>query len=625
MMNEAVKTYFSDLKALLQIEKSSEIDRKKSYFENTGLKKQKADGVTWHPIDIKENDYGLGDYPFLVIERKSLQGLPHQFKPGQTVGLFTSKSDEPPVKGLVNYVSKDEMKIIFHVDELPDWLHDGGLGVQLLFDERSFKEMEVAMNHFMKLEDKNELNLVETILGFKKPSFTSKHILEIPNLNTSQNKAVNSALCSQDVSIIHGPPGTGKTTTLVEAINQLSKTENKILVTAPSNAATDFLTEKLINRGIKVTRIGNLARVDEDIYQHTLDHKVVNDKENKRIKSLKKQANEYRRMASQYKRKFGKEERDQRRLLYQEAQNIAKEIIQIEDDIVDTILKESQVITTTLVGSKSHYLKDLIFDTVVIDEAGQALEPSCWIPISKSKKVVLAGDPLQLPPTVKSEEAARKGLDKTLIEKAISHLESSLLNVQYRMNEEIMTFSNQEFYDNKLLADHSVKSGKLEHDEYSVIEYIDTAGCGFDEVADAESKGLSNPEEAQLLRKHLETLLIKNPDVSVGVVSPYRNQVTVLSEALDKNAYNISVNTVDSFQGQERDVIYISLVRSNAEGIIGFLKDYRRMNVAMTRAKKKLVIIGDSATLASDKFYERFMKFVDQNGYYRSAWEFISE
>ncbi len=622
---DALKSYFSDLKSLLQIEKEVEIDRKKSYFDKTGLKEQKADGVTWYPINIKENDYGLGDYPFLVIERKSPQGSSHQFKPGQTVGVFTSKSDERPVKGLINYISNDEMKIIFHIDELPDWLDDGGIGVQLLFDERSFKEMEVTMNHFMNLEDRDALQLTKVILGETPPTNAILNPIELPSLNSSQNAAVNSILSSKDISIIHGPPGTGKTTTLVEVIHQLSKKEKQILVTAPSNAATDFLTKKLIAKGVRVTRVGNLARIDEGIVSHTLDYQVANNKENKRIKTLKKQANEYRRMASKYKRKFGKEERDQRRLLYQEAKSITKEIRDIEDDIINTIIENSQVITTTLVGAKSHYLKDLIFDTAVIDEAGQALEPACWIPISKSKKVVLAGDPLQLPPTIKSEEAAKKGLNKTLIEKCIKNLDSSLLDTQYRMNEEIMAFSNQQFYENKLKAADAVKNIKLDTDDFTVIEFIDTAGCGFDEESQVDSKGLSNSEEAHLVLKHLKPLIEQNDTATIGVISPYRNQVNVLKQTLGSSFENITINTVDSFQGQERDIIYISLVRSNTEGNIGFLKDYRRMNVAMTRAKKKLVIIGDSATLANDKFYSKFLDFVEQNNYYRSAWEFVGE
>lgn len=622
-MTNSIKDYFLNLKMLLQLEKEVEIDRNKSYFEKTSLKQQKVEGVTWHPLYIKENDFGLGDYPYLVVQRKSLEGTLHQFKPGQTVGLFTTKSDEKPVKGLINYISNDEMKIIFHVDELPDWLDDGGIGVQLLFDERSFKEMEIAMNHFMKLEDQKSLKLVNTILGHHTKSRLKKHAIELPKLNTSQNKAVNDILNSEDVSIIHGPPGTGKTTTLVAAVAQLSKTEKHILVTAPSNAAVDFLTKKLIEKEISVLRVGNLARIDDEIISCTLDYQVQNDSENKRIKTLKKQANEYRRMAGQYKRKFGYEERNQRRMLYQEARNIAKEIIEIEDNIIENLIQNTQVITTTLIGSKSHYLKNSVFDTVIIDEAGQALEPACWVPISKSRKVVLAGDPLQLPPTIKSESAAKKGLNKTLIEKAIQLSEASLLDTQYRMNEEIMSFSNQEFYNNKLKADISVKSIRLDNDTHPVIEFIDTAGCGFDEKSELESKGLSNSGEGDLLLKHLATLEL-NQNESIGIISPYRNQVNYLKDKIDPSLENVTINTVDSFQGQERDVIYISLVRSNTDGTIGFLRDYRRMNVAMTRARKKLVIIGDSATLANDKFYSRFMYFVEQHSYYRSAWEFAS-
>lgn len=621
---QELKDYFLRLKNLLQLEKEEEIKTTKLYFENTGLKTQKAEGVTWHPIRIKEEGYGLGDYPFLVVERQTDLGESHQFKSGQTVGLFSSKHAEPPIKGLINYVAKDEMKIVFHLDQLPDWIENGALGVQLLFDEGSFKEMELALNFFTKTDDKEKLHLVKTLLGYAPLKQTNLSPIQLTQLNASQNEAVNAVLASQKVSIIHGPPGTGKTTTLVETIAELCKKEQPLLVTAPSNAAVDLITKKLLKKGINTVRVGNLSKIDDELFSHTLDYIVNNSQENKRIKELKKQAIEYRRLASQYKRSFGREEREQRKALYQEAKSIAKEIVQIENHIIEKTLQEAQVITCTLVGANNYYLRDMLFETAIIDEAGQALEPACWIPLVKSKKVVLAGDPLQLPPTVKSEEAKKLGLSKTLIEKAIAFLPSSLLNRQYRMNEQIMAFSNVKFYKGALQADSSVAEAKLPNNPFPVIEFIDTAGCGYNEEQVAESTGMLNKEEAALLKKHLEELQSIDLGMSIGIISPYRKQVELLMEEISPQK-EITINTIDSFQGQEREVIYISLVRSNNEGNIGFLKDYRRMNVAMTRAKKKLVLIGDSATLANDKFYDDLLNFINKNNYYRSAWEYYSE
>jgi predicted DNA helicase len=350
---------------------------------------------------------------------------------------------------------------------------------------------------------------------------------------------------------------------------------------------------------------------------------LSHDRDFKQIRELKKRASEMRKMGSKYRRSFGREEAEQRKLLFQEAKNLNKEARELESYIVNKLIDQAQVIACTLIGSTHEYIRSKIFDVVVIDEAGQALEPACWVAILKAEKVVMAGDPFQLPPTVKSHEAERKGLTKTLLEKTIERLpQISLLKTQYRMHKDIMSFSNLKFYNNALEAHESVAMrgiGGL----FPSVEFIDTAGCGYAEQESEENSSRSNPEEAHLLMRHFNQLKLDLSDrSSIGVISPYRGQIDILSELFNEEKM-VTVNTIDSFQGQERDVIYLSLVRSNDRSEIGFLKDYRRMNVAMTRARMKLVVIGDSATLGNDSFYSDFLDFAEKLGAYRTAWEFI--
>jgi predicted DNA helicase len=355
----------------------------------------------------------------------------------------------------------------------------------------------------------------------------------------------------------------------------------------------------------------------------------------KEAKKLKKQANEYRTMAHKYKRNFGPAEREQRKALFDEAHRILKDVANSEQYIIDDLIAGAQVITATLVGANQYAVRNLTYHTVVIDEAGQALEPACWIPILKAQKVVLAGDHCQLPPTIKSPEAARNGLSTTLLEKCVSgHPDVvALLDEQYRMHEHIMGYSSQVFYESKLKAHASVARRTLFNGATS-LAFVDTAGCGFDEKLDGTIS--TNPDEAALLVRHLTQLVTDlsqhyvQPDFpTVAVISPYKQQISVLNDQIENTpelqAYGdrISVNTIDSFQGQERDIVYISMVRSNTEGDIGFLSDIRRMNVAMTRARKKLVIIGDSATLGGLPFYADFIAYSEALGTYQSAWEWM--
>jgi len=525
--------------------------------------------------------------------------------------------------------------------------------VDQLFDDRSYREMETALNKVMHSKGDRLAELRDIFTGKKKAAEVFETApVALPGLNDSQNAAVTAILANRDVTIIHGPPGTGKTTTLVAAIAQLVQKESTVLVTAPSNTAADLLTERLASAGVQVVRVGNISRVDESVMMHTLDSILARHPESKNIKKVKIQAAEYRRQSRQHKRSFGYEERREREHLKQQAKELESWANTLEDKLVEMVLTSAQAITCTLVGANHPVLDRYRFRTCVMDEAAQALEPAAWIPIIKCSRVVLAGDPFQLPPTVKSIEAARGGLSKTLIERSLELLPDAvhLLDVQYRMHHTIMDFSNQYFYEGALKAHDSVVGHRLlsldsTGETVTVFEpvlFVDTAGTGFEEKINKDTGKDStryaskyNPEEALLLREHLLQLLEKFPDPerypSIGILSPYREQVNYLEDMVREDEVlaplhansQLVVNTVDGFQGQERDVIYISLVRSNPKSEIGFLSDYRRMNVAMTRARKLLVVIGDSATIGNNAFYAKFLEYCEGKGGYQSAWEYM--
>ncbi|GAA4469625.1 AAA domain-containing protein [Nibrella saemangeumensis] len=630
--------YFKDLLALLKLERDEDRRQYQQLTQTTSLTERRANGLTWYPIAIRGSELGRGEYLTVELERTTHQEIPHQLRFGMPAVLFSNHDPKQDrVEGTISHQSGNRLKLTLRVDELPDWSRDGKLGVELLFDENSYDEMEQALKRANTLSEKSDHRLINILTGQHSPTFHSdRPALSLPQLNPSQQAAVNQILAANELAIVHGPPGTGKTTTLVQAIKILIRQDNqKMLVVAPSNTAVDLLSEKLHEQGLNVLRIGNPARVSERLMALTLDQRVNDHPYMKEARKLKKQANEFRTMAHKYKRTFGKAEREQRKALFDEAHRILKEVAQTEQYVVDDLIAKAQVITATLVGANQYAVRDLTYHTVVIDEAGQALEPACWIPILKARKVVLAGDHCQLPPTIKSAEAARRGLGTTLLEKCVAlHPGAvSLLDEQYRMHEHIMGYSAQVFYQNNLKAHASVARHRLFDGDTSLV-FVDTAGCGFDEQLDGTSS--TNPDEAALLVRHLSalvadlsTLYTPQDFPTVAVISPYKQQIALLTEqiraATDLQPYSakIAVNTIDSFQGQERDIVYISLVRSNPEGDIGFLSDIRRMNVAMTRARKKLVIVGDSATLGSLPFYGDFIAYAEALNTYQSAWEWL--
>ncbi len=629
--------YFKKLLDLLKTERDEDRLSYLKLTEQSSVSERRANGLTWYPIAIRGTEMSRGDYISVEVERTTHQDVAHQLRFGMPAVLFSNHDpNKDRVEGTISHQSGNRLKLTLRTDELPEWSRDGKLGIDVLFDDNSYDEMNSALKAASVLAEKPEGRLIQILTGEKKPSFDDRpRSTQNPKLNASQQEALSNILAANELAIVHGPPGTGKTTTLIQAIKALiAQDRRQILVVAPSNTAVDLLSEKLSDEGIHVLRVGNPARVSEKLMSLTLNSKMAEHSQMKEAKKLKKQAGEYKNMAHKYKRNFGKAERDQRKALFDEAHRIMKEVGNTEQYIIDDLVAKAQVITATLVGSNHYTVRNLKYHTVVIDEAGQALEPACWIPILKAQKVVLAGDHFQLSPTVKSDEAARNGLSTTLLEKCVeAHPEAVvLLEEQYRMNEAIMGYSSKVFYQDKLRANPSVARHVL-YPGAAPLLFIDTAGCGFDEKLEGTSS--TNPEEAAFLFRHLTQLVTElasqntiSAFPSIAVISPYKQQVHVLKDQLlhtpDLHRYGdkISVNTIDSFQGQERDVVYISMTRSNAEGAIGFLSDIRRMNVAMTRARKMLVIVGDSATLAQFPFYAHFINYAEALGAYQSAWEF---
>jgi superfamily I DNA and/or RNA helicase len=626
---------------LIKLERQADLDYYRQKVLLRSLHQRTQEGTTWYPVKLKRDYIGTGERLILEVERTTHLDQPHAFQSGKSVSVFSNASGTPEkehVNAVINYVKDNTMVITLNADEIPEWIEDGLLGVDVMFDEMSYREMEFALREVLRADNNRVARMRELLLGTSEEARTKKnedHFPGLPSLNESQNRALQKVLQAEDVAFIHGPPGTGKTTTLVHAIVQVVKNERQALVCAPSNAAVDLLADKLSEKGLSVLRIGHPARVTEQSLSKTLDARIAGHVHYNELRELRKRMEQIKDSALKYKRKFGFHEKEQRRLLLQEAKVLKSDADALEFYIVNDLLQNTEVICSTLVGSSHPVLRGKRFKTAFIDEAAQALEPATWIPFLRSERLIFAGDHFQLPPTIKSNEAAKQGLAKTLFEKGIArHPEmSSMLQVQYRMHEDIMEFSSRYFYKDELVAHDSVKHHLLRPNQ-SPVEFIDTAGCGFSELQDPETLSRYNEEEAHLLIRQVERLaeeittdLWLTEQLTLGIITPYRAQVDHLNKLAEASPVLtplkklISINTVDAFQGQERDIIAISFVRSNNDGEVGFLGDIRRTNVAMTRARKKLIMVGDSATLGAHPFYLELIEFVQAKEFYRSAFE----
>lgn len=638
-------------RTLLQLEYYTEKEAFRKLTEQMGMQRKVKRGDAWFPLQVGKSFYNSLNQTAIEVFRTSDQDIEHNFEFGRPVMFFRSEGSEElkyfSFTGTVSYVDGDRMVVtvpdsapLLELQQSTD-----PIGVQLSFDETSYKLMFEALDRVMKAKNNRLAYLRDLFYSHQKAGRFSFEPMKFPWLNPTQERAVNEVLWAKDVAIVHGPPGTGKTTTLVEAINETLMRESQVLVCAQSNMAVDWISEKLVDRGINVLRIGNPTRVNDKMLGFTYERRFESHPDYPQLWAIRKAIRELRKN-----RKKGSEN------YHQKMDRLKSRAAEIEIRINAELFGEARVIACTLVGSAHRLLEGMKFGTLFIDEAAQALEAACWIPMRRASRVILAGDHCQLPPTVKSIAALRAGLGKTLMERIAENKPEvvTLLKIQYRMNDEIMRFSSDWFYGGKVESAPQIKyRSVLDYDH--PITWIDTSNeenqitiegedapedsastsssvsaanqnsdLNFKEQFVGESFGRINKAEAELTLLTLAEYFTKigkqrvlEERIDVGIISPYRAQVQYLKKLIKKYKFFkpyrrlISVNTVDGFQGQERDVILISLVRSNDEGQIGFLKDLRRMNVAMTRARMKLIILGNKDTMTKHPFYKKLWEYVE--------------
>ena len=624
--------HFHQLLDLLKVEREEDRKQYEEKIRNRSLEDRKKEGVTWYPVVVGKSYLSTGEKWTLQLEKTTLHYSKSYFQSGSSVSVFLNDSKTKlSASGIISRISDKYMTVVLNREDPPDWLDDGKIGVNLLFDESTYDEMERAMNRLANVEEGRPGELIRILCGKKAPTFKPSVPLQHPGLNDTQNDALALINATNDIGLVHGPPGTGKTTTLVEAVKETVSVEKQVLVCASSNAAVDLMAERLGAQGIHVLRLGHPARVTDEVVASTLDARIAEHNDAKLLRDLRRKSEEMRSIGKKYKRNFGSTEREQRRLLLQEAKDLKSEAIALENYMIQDELNKAQVIACTLVGSNSTYLQNRTFKTLFIDEASQALEPACWIPIMKVNRVIMAGDHFQLPPTIKSIKAAREGLSETIFERVISKYEDAnvMLEVQYRMENPIMEFSNQFFYKGRLKSDVLISNRRKVFQ--NPVEFMDTAGCGFEEKLNQETLSTYNEDEARFLLNRLGKLAQDYQEdvatMELGIIAPYKAQVEVLNGLMEQADWResfkkITINTVDAFQGQERDVIAISMVRSNASGEIGFLGDIRRMNVAMTRARYLLLMAGDSSTLSNNDFFDQLIRHYQDKQFYSSAFEY---
>ena len=617
---------------------------KQAYQQQTeaiGIRRKVKRGDAWANVRVGKSFYNSLNQMCVEIFRTEDQDIEHNFEFGRPVAFFRTvpKEDDKNksevkflnVTGTVSFVDGDRMVVALPKDDYARELQNiesapslrgraGGeaaLYISLSFDETSYRLMFDALERVMHARGNRLAYLRDLFYSHQPVERFSFQPMQFPWLNKTQEKAVNEVLWTKDVMVVHGPPGTGKTTTLVEAINETLRRESQVLVCAQSNMAVDWISEQLVDRGIPVLRVGNPTRVNDKMLSFTYERKFEGHPEYPQLWSLRKAIREMR-----SKRKRGSES------YHQQLDRLKSRATELEVRINAEIFQEARVIACTLTGAANRVLEGMKFNTLFIDEAAQALEAACWIPIRKVSRVIFAGDHQQLPPTVKSIAALKAGLGKTLMERIVENKPEivTLLQVQYRMNDQIMQFSSREFYNGMLQTAPEIKyRGILDYD--IPISWYNTDDLPDDieskEEFVGESFGRINKAEAELTLQHLELYYgrigkqrILDERIDVGIISPYRAQVQLLRRMIKKREFFkpyrhlISVNTVDGFQGQERDVIILSLVRSNDEGQIGFLRDLRRMNVAITRARMKLIILGSVDTLTKHPFYKRLYEYI---------------
>ena len=608
--------------AMLQKEYEYEKELYRQQTREAGIPKRIQQGVCWFPVKLGADRYNSLNQLTVEVTRTETEETEHSFEYGCPVCFFRISADRQfryfNFSAVISYVQDNKMVVVLPGPQvLPELVVTGELGVQLYFDDTSYKTMFAALREVAEAKGNRTARLREVLLG-KAPALRRETgPVRFPWLNASQEKAVNQVLCAKEVAVVHGPPGTGKTTTLVEAVYETLHRENQVMVSAQSNTAVDWIAEKLVDRGIPVLRIGNPTRVNDKMLAFTYERRFEAHSDYPELWQIRKTIRE---MTGRL-RKSGREDRER---LHNQLTKLRVRATGLEIRIDTELFTEARVIACTLVGAASRVLERKRFSSLFIDEAAQAIEAACWIAISRADRVILAGDHCQLPPTIKCIEAARGGLGRTLLEKVVLHKPEtvSLLKIQYRMHEDIMRFPSRWFYHDELEAAPEVKyRGILDFD--TPASWIDTSELDLQEKAVAEGTGRLNTGEAELLVRELKNYMerigirrILEEHIDFGVISPYRAQVHYLRHLLKKEPFFrpcrrlITVHTVDGFQGQERDVIMISLVRANEKGQIGFLRDLRRMNVAITRARMKLLILGEAVTLTRHPFYRELYEYI---------------
>ena len=640
--------YLQRLRQLLQMEYDSEKEEFRVQSEKMGIKRKIHRGICWYPIEAGRSYYNsLNQLVVEVIKKdhdEADEDIEHLFEYGKPVQFFSfnaqylnddikNKSDIKyfPFSSMVSYVDGDKMVVTLPSSQaLIDLQNAQNLGVQLYFDETSYKTMFHALDDVINAKNNRLADLRDIFAGQIKPEKRTFAPMQFPWLNKTQEQAVNEVLWAKDVEVVHGPPGTGKTTTLVESIYETLHRETQVLVCAQSNMAVDWISEKLVDHGVPVLRIGNPSRVNDKMLSFTYERKFESHPDYPELWSIRKMIRQI------------KENRKRGDNVHQKIARLRDRATEIEMTINAQLFDEARVVACTLVGSANKLLVRHKFSTLFIDEAAQALEPACWIATRRASRVILAGDHQQLPPTIKCYEAMKQGLGKTLMERIVENQPEAvtLLKVQYRMNDDIMKFSSDRFYHGQVESDDSVKHRSvldLEHpiqwiDGNEMLQQVneelkdeEKLKIDFTEQFIGENHGRINKAEAELVLSTLNNYINKigkerflAERLDVGIISPYKVQTQYLRQQIRKREefrpfrQVISVNTVDGFQGQERDIIIISLVRSNDNGQIGFLSDLRRMNVAMTRARMKLIIFGDKATLQHHTFYRKLIQYVDE-------------
>lgn len=632
-----VEKHFLHLKKLLAFEEEEEIEQfRLSFLEKTPEERQKA-GKALLRLKVHEFHFTPAGHELASFKYADSRDFPI-YSPdiGDPVTLIESSGETPdPPFGTVYEKDAQIITVAFN-RALPDWVNEDGLyDLNIGGSRATYKKMNETLDFLLKAEHSRPAFFRDVSLGLKRPeSYDPLPVEKIsflnPGLNPWQKAAVAMGLASRDVALVHGPPGTGKTTALIEIIRQTIAMGQFVFASAPSNTACDHLLECLVGAGVPAVRLGHPARIMKHLRGHTLDFKLAAHPYAKSVDEMETRIHLLH-VRAERKRDRGGLTRDERQEIADEVKQLKQEIRELDRKILAQVVDQAPVMVGTLTSATDPVLRGKPFDLLVMDEASQAIEPAAWIPILKAQRVIFAGDHFQLPPTVRSKKAEEGGLEKTLFERLnllAGDERTTLLRIQYRMHEKIMNFSSREFYEGKLIADDSVKNhtlADLPHvrrapETEEPFLFLDTAGRGFEEALEPGSESRFNAEEAEMVLSHLKRLLeLGVKPEEIAVISPYSAQVRLLTSRSPDPG--IEVDSVDGFQGREKELVILSLVRSNIEGELGFLADTRRMNVAMTRAKRKLVVIGDSATLSSIPFYKRFIEYAESIGAYRSSWE----